>query len=162
MNDIVSKRELMAFGAYLADTDGANGIRDRLTSSDFIDNDLVKCIEEMENVTSGKTKKEDMRFLPFLLESLRCSNGGKAIDGIEQTTKKQKYSGYKLSRDHSERLGIIRDPECYHTHAVLSPPLGGSVPSGECVPNAVSDTQDTFIPSDLNEIFPTDSEGDQF
>lgn len=87
MIDMEMKRELMAFGAYLADTDGIYGIRDRLTSADFIDNDLAKCIEEMENVTSGKTRKEDMRFLPFLLESLRCPNGGKAIDGIEQAVK---------------------------------------------------------------------------
>ncbi|WP_298860935.1 hypothetical protein [uncultured Gimesia sp.] len=84
MIDTELKRELMLFGACLAD---AGGILDKVSSADFIDNDLAKCIEEMKNVKSGKTMKSDMRFLPSLLESLRCPNEGKAIDGIEQAVK---------------------------------------------------------------------------
>lgn len=93
MNNMVSKRELILFGAFLADTDGTYGIRERLTSADFVDNELAKCIEEIQGVINGSIQKEDMRFLPSFLESLKCPDGGKAIDGIEQAVKN--YARFK-------------------------------------------------------------------
>lgn len=83
MGNLENKRELILFGACLASKE----IRDRLTSADFVDNDLASCFEEMQNVTSGKIKGEDMRFLPSFMESLRCPNMGNALDGIEAAVK---------------------------------------------------------------------------
>jgi|GEM_PF-2548424 len=77
-------RELMLFGAYLAD---AGDIRSRINSSHFVENDIAACIEEIEGVTSGRIQQQNTRFLPFLLDSLECPNGGNAIDGIEQAVK---------------------------------------------------------------------------
>ena len=82
-NKISRDRELIAFGAYLA----SEAFREELSSADFTDNDLAKCVEEMEGVTSGTVTKEEMRYLPFLMETLRCPNGVKAIDGIAMTVK---------------------------------------------------------------------------
>ena len=83
MGNLVKHRELILFGCCLADKE----IRDRLTSADFVDNQLASCLEEIQNVTNGKTNKEDMRFLPSLMDSLECPNMGKAIEGIEAAVK---------------------------------------------------------------------------
>lgn len=58
----------------------------------------------------------------------------------------QKYPGYQLTRNHSERLGIPSDSDCPDTHSEYSPPVRGSVPS-ECVSESVTDTGDQSIPS---------------
>ena len=84
MIDTEMKRELMLFGAYLAD---AGGIRSRLTSNEFVNNDIAACIEELEAVASGSKQQQETRFLPSLLDKLECPSGGDAIERIEQAVK---------------------------------------------------------------------------
>ena len=74
------KREWILFGAF------SQG-RESVASSDFVDNEIAKCVEEVERFKAGEIKKEDIRFVPVLLESLGCSNGGKLLDGIEEAVK---------------------------------------------------------------------------
>ncbi len=87
MNYIPFKRELMISGAYLIDSDNYYGIRDRISGDDFITEILANVIGEVEGHKRGEINREDLRHLPFLMDSLRCPNGGKAIDGIEEAVK---------------------------------------------------------------------------
>lgn len=79
----IEKINWALFGAYLA----SEAFREEVSSADFVDNDLAKCVEEIEGVTSGRIGKEEMRYLPVLMETLQCPDGGKAIDGMVQTAK---------------------------------------------------------------------------
>lgn len=78
MKNIARDRELMALGAYLA----SQPFREEIASTDFVDNEIAKCIEEMEGVTSGKVSKDEMRYLPHFMETLGVPDGVKAIDGL--------------------------------------------------------------------------------
>ena len=109
MIDTELKRELMLFGAYLADADGTCGIRSRLTSNDFVDNDIAACIEEIEGVRSGRVQKENTRFLPSFMADLDCSSGANAIDGIEQTVKAN--AEYKRLRKFCRLGALSTSPE---------------------------------------------------
>ncbi len=106
MTDTEMKRELILFGAYLAD---AGGIRSRLTSNDFVDNDIAACIEEIEGVRSGRVQEQYTRFLPALLNSLDCPNGGTAIEGIEQAVKS--HTEYKRIRKLCRLGALSSNPE---------------------------------------------------
>tara|TARA_R110002126_G_scaffold271292_2_gene415186 strand:- start:218 stop:574 length:357 start_codon:yes stop_codon:yes gene_type:complete len=106
MIDTELKRELMLFGAYLAD---AGGIRSRLTSNDFVDNDIAACIEELEAVASGRKQQHETRFLPAFLKSLEVSNGGDAIEGVEQTVKAN--AEYKRLRKYCRLGALSSSPE---------------------------------------------------
>lgn len=78
--EVEEQREWFLFGAF---SQGREGV----TSSDFVDNEIAKCVEEMERYASGEIKKEDVRFVPALLKSLRCCEGEKLLDGIEKAVK---------------------------------------------------------------------------
>lgn len=80
MENVALKREWMLFGAV---SQGREGV----TSADFVNNELAKCVEEVERYKAGEIKKEDIRFVPALLESLNCPNGEKLLDGIEKAVK---------------------------------------------------------------------------
>ena len=86
--DIETKRQYMALGAYIASVK----FRDDIRSSDFVDNDIAKCVEEMEGVINGTINKEDMRYLPFLMESLNCSTDVKPLDGLVSAIKAHRRS----------------------------------------------------------------------
>lgn len=81
--------EWLLFGAYLGDKDNQYGIRERVSSSDFTDKEIVALVKEIEDVTNGIIKPEEMTLLPSLLNSLNCPTGVKAMDGIEQAVKEK-------------------------------------------------------------------------
>lgn len=66
-------------------------------------------------------------------------------------TNKQKYAGYKFSRDHSESLVKTNDHDCQTTHTQI-PRKGDRV--SECVSDSECES--------LLDAFPTDSQGDYF
>jgi hypothetical protein len=85
--DTTEKLEWALFGAYLLD---CGGIRDRVTSADFEGEEIAGCVQEIEQHARGDLNIADVRKVPALLEKLGCSIGGKAIESIMETVKKNR------------------------------------------------------------------------
>ena len=82
--ETTEKLEYMLFGAYLLD---CGGIRERVTSADFENDEIAACVQEIEQHTSGVLNNADVRKVPAFLEKLKCSTVGRAINAIEKAVK---------------------------------------------------------------------------
>lgn len=122
------------------------------------ESDIAKVVKAMESF-AGPCVKSDVKN-KATISTTRTSRVLFYLEEnevIENATVKRdnghKYSGYQLTRDYSERLGILSHTESNDTHAGYSLSIGESVPSGERVHETVT-YSDESVPSEYDDIFP--------
>lgn len=83
MNNRAIEREEQLFGAYVASAE----VRKEVSSDDFTVNRIRLAAKDIEDYEAGRITKEQMIYLPALMESLRLPNGVKYIDGLISAVK---------------------------------------------------------------------------
>jgi len=89
MRNIAMDREKELWGAFMVSPE----VRAEVNSEDFVTEIYRKAAQEVHDLEAGKITKEELEFLPILMESNRLPSGVKYGEGLILTVKE--YSRVK-------------------------------------------------------------------